>query len=126
MSVLFKIGSSNDYTANVVDGTYKINSVEVTENYKDCNEVTHFIMLRNKISGTLDLAFKTQTDYSAFITAFAGAKVAATNSWPITVTPNNTLVQTQIDARVTFEPVRELTAKRTDIIRRMTVNIEER
>lgn len=125
MSVLFKIGN-NDYSGHVVNATYQINLEEISETYQDCNEVTHYIYLRSKVKGKFDMAFSTQTEYDAFITAFWAAKNSSTNSWSVIVTPNNTLIQTTIDARVTFEPVRELTISRTDIIRQMTVNIEER
>lgn len=125
MSVLFKIGN-NDFTNHIVNETYKINSEEINETYEDCNAVTHHIYIRSKVKGSFDMAFKTQTEYSAFLTAFHAAKSSATNSWSVIVTPNNTLTQVTIDARVTFSPVRELTVSRTDIIRRMTVDIEER
>lgn len=125
MSVLFKIGN-NDFTNHIVNETYKVNSEEVNETYQDCNEVTHYVYIRSKVKGSFDMAFKTQAEYSAFLTAFLAAKSSATNSWTVIVTPNNTLTQATIDARVTFSPVRELTVSRTDIIRRMTVDIEER
>lgn len=125
MSVLFKIGN-NDFTDHIVNETYKINSEEINETYEDCNAVTHHIYIRSKVKGSFDMAFKTQAEYSAFLAVFHAAKSSSTNSWNIIVTPNNTLAQVTIDARVTFSPVRELTVSRTDIIRRMTVDIEER
>lgn len=125
MSILFKIGN-NDYTSHIVNASYKVNSEEINETYDDCNEITHYIYLRSKVKGSFDMAFSTQAEYSAFVTAFLAAKNSSTNSWSVIVTPNNTLTQTTIDARVTFQPARELTVSRSDIIRQMTVNIEER
>ena len=125
MSILFKIGST-DYTSYIVNGSYKVNAEEINETYDDCNAVTHYIHIRSKIKGTFDMAFKTQAEYSAFLTAFLAAKSNQTNAWTVIVTPNNTLTQSTISARVTFAPSRELTAALTDIIRRITVNIEER
>ena len=125
MSILFKIGN-NDYTGHIVNGTYEINKEEVAETYDDCNAVTHHIHIRNKIKGKFDVAFQTQGEYAALASVINGAKSAVTNSWSAIVTPNNTLTQTNIDCRISFAPKRELTAAGTDIIRRMTINIEER
>lgn len=125
MSVLFKIGNT-DYTNYIIDGTYDVNSEEINDTYTDASEVNHFIHLRNRVKGSLEMVFATQTEYSALVTAIASAKSQNTNSWTVTVTPNNTLTQANIDCRLTFAPKRELTAAGTDIIRRMTINIEER
>lgn len=124
MSILFKINTT-DFTSRIVDGSYEINSEEINETYTDANETVHYIHLRDRVKGKLELAFKTQAEYTAFVTAYSSAKVSASNSWPITVTPNNTLTQVNINARVTFKPARSLTAARADIIRRCTVEIEE-
>ena len=124
MSVLFKINNV-DYTNNIVVDSYEVNSVEVNDKYTDAGETDHYIYLRNRIKGKFDLAFKTQTDYSTFISNYNSGKSSARNAWQITVIPNNTLVSAQVYARVTFEPKRTLTAARTDIIRQLTVTIEE-
>lgn len=125
MSILFKIGAY-DFTDHVVNATYKVNRDDVNETYEDANNVTHFIHIRQKTAGSFDLAFWNMQQYEDFITTWSTAKSSATNSWTITVTPNNTLTAETIDARVTFAPSRELTAGHTDIIRQMTVTIEER
>ncbi len=124
MSILFKINNS-DFTGNIVLDTYEVNLVEVNDKYTDASETDHYIFLRNRIKGKFDMAFKTQGDYSAFLTAYTGNKISAKNAWPITVTPNNTLSAAQIYARVTFEPKRTKTAAGTDIIRQLSVTIEE-
>ena len=126
MAILFKIGST-DYSGHIVNASYDINKVEIAETYKDCNGVTHYIHVRDQIKGTFDMAFQTQADYSAFVSAVLSAKSGTTNSWTgVVVTPNNTLTQATIDCRISFEPKRELTAAGTDIIRQMTVTVEER
>ncbi|MBQ1572354.1 MAG: hypothetical protein IIZ78_14600 [Clostridiales bacterium] len=125
MSVLFKIGNT-DYTSHIVNGTYEVNAEEINDTYTDCNEVNHFIHLATKVKGSFEMAFQTQAEYSAMVSAIASAKSQSTNSWTVTVTPNNTLTQTSIDCRLKFAPKRELTAAGTDIIRRMTMTIEER
>ena len=124
MSVLFKIGNT-DYTNIVVNATYKINEDEINETYEDCNHVTHYLFKRTKVSGTFDVGFKTYADYVAFVSMIQSTKSALTNSWSCMVTPNNNPTAKTINARITFKPTRELTAARTDIIRQMTVNVEE-
>lgn len=123
-TILFKVNQT-DYSAHVVVGSYAVNSEELNEVYTDGAEVSHFVYLRNKIKGKFELAFASQTDYTSFLTTFNAAKTVASNSWPLTVTPNNTLTATQINARVTFKPSRTMTASRTDIIRQFSVEIEE-
>jgi hypothetical protein len=125
MSILFKLGNT-DYTGHIVNASYEVNKVEVAETYKDCNGVSHFIHIRDQIKGKFDMAFQTQAEYLALATAINSAKSGTTNSWTAIVTPNNTLTQATIDCRISFEPKRELTAAGTDIIRRMTMTIEER
>lgn len=125
MSVLFKIGNT-DYTSHIVNGTYEVNAEEINDTYTDCNEVKHFILLTTKVKGSFDMAFQTQAEYSAMVSAIISEKSSSTNSWTVTVTPNNTLTQANIDCRLKFTPKRELTAAGTDIIRRMTITIEER
>ena len=126
MAILFKIGST-DYSGHIVNASYDINRYEIAEKYEDCNKVTHYVDERHKIKGKFDMAFQTQTDYSAFVSAVLSAKSGTTNSWTgVVVTPNNTLTQATIDCRISFEPKRELTAAGTDIIRQMTVTVEER
>ena len=73
MSVLFKINNV-DYTNNIVVDSYEVNSVEVNDKYTDAGETDHYIYLRNRIKGKFDLAFKTQTDYSTFITNYCRMK----------------------------------------------------
>ena len=87
MSVLFKIGNT-DYTNYIIDGTYDVNSEEINDTYTDASEVNHFIHLRNRVKGSLEMVFATQTEYSALVTAIASAKSQNTNSWTVTVTPN--------------------------------------
>ena len=123
-SVLFKINNV-DYTNNIVVDTYEVNAVEVNDKYTDASETDHYIYLRKRIKGKFDMAFASQADYTSFISNYNSGKSSAKNAWQITVIPNNTLTSSQIYARVTFEPTRTITVARTDIIRQITVNIEE-
>lgn len=125
MVTLFAVGNYN-FSNSIVNGTYEINTYEINDTYKDCNEVTHYIHLRDQIKGKFDIAFRNYNEYMTFVGVLAGYKNQTTNSWSVYVSPNNsTRSGVLINARVTYAPKRELAASGLDVIRQVTVTVEE-
>jgi len=116
-----------NYTKNIVDGTYEVNTEKVYDTYEDCNHTTHYIYLRSKVRGKLDLAFHTMEEYEQFLEDLDSATNEYTSLKTLYVIPNNTLSTKAIAALVDFYPKRELTADGDldGIVRRITVSIEE-
>lgn len=56
-----------DFTNNIIVGTYDVNYDDVNEDWEDANYVTHRIVPRSKITGSLELQFSSQYEYNNFI-----------------------------------------------------------
>lgn len=56
-----------DFTENIVAPTYDVNYEDVTEDWEDANYVTHRIIPRMKIKGSMDLHFFTKYEYNNFV-----------------------------------------------------------
>lgn len=66
--------NSTDITSHIVDGTYKINSSDQYESWKDGNGVEHRIIVRTKVSGSFDFVCCDKTiTLSDFLTLWNGA-----------------------------------------------------
>lgn len=49
------IVDGNDLSNYIVEGSYKMDSEDIYESWKDANYVTHRIIIAHKISGTFDM-----------------------------------------------------------------------
>ena len=56
-----------DFTSNIVAPTYDVNYEDVNEDWEDANYVTHRIVPRTKVKGSLELLFASKYDYNNFI-----------------------------------------------------------
>ena len=56
-----------DFTSNIVAPTYDVNYEDVNEDWEDANYVTHRIVPRTKVKGSLELQFASKYDYNNFI-----------------------------------------------------------
>ena len=56
-----------DFTKYIVAPTYDINYVDVEETWEDANYVTHLIVPRTKIQGSLELYFSSRLEYNNFL-----------------------------------------------------------
>ena len=122
--MIFKVGTTS-FKNNVVIGTYDINQVPVYDEWIDANGTSHRLKTRDKIQGSLDLFFRTLTDYSTFKTAITNNTSSSNMSVTISVTVNNTNSDaTGISAYMDFLPVRDVDGKRTEFFKVIKVNIE--
>lgn len=123
MSPLFKINNI-DYTSRVIIGSYELNSKEDYEEYKDANGTKHRNVVTSKVSGKLDIFFKSMSDYNTFLNDIDRSKNIY-GRVPLTVVPNNTNIETDIEAYVEFEPKRTTDGSFRDRMMQFSVNIEE-
>lgn len=97
---LFKI-SSTDLTAYEKTEKHSVNKEDIFEEWTDGNWITHRVIARTRITGTVTLSFSRETDYATFIALMASAK--DTNGYyPITVWCNNSNTTETINAFLDF------------------------
>ena len=68
--------NSTDITNYIVEGTYKMDSYDSYESWRDANGVEHRIIVTSKISGSFDLACSNRSSsitLSDFLTLWNGA-----------------------------------------------------
>jgi len=63
--MLVKIGIT-DITKHILSESYDVNAEDIFKEWTDANKVTHRNIIRQKISGSFELKFNTQEEYSAF------------------------------------------------------------
>lgn len=56
-----------DFTSNIVMSTYDVNYEDVTEDWEDADYVTHRIIPRTRIKGSLEMYFFSKYEYNNFI-----------------------------------------------------------
>ena len=88
MTDLFKI-STTDLTKWENTEKHNVIKSEVFEEWTDGNWITHRVVTRTKIAGSVELSFSRQNDFSAFMTLLSTAR-DADSYYPITVVCSNT------------------------------------
>lgn len=123
---IFKIGSV-DYSSYVIDESYKINSIPQYKSWTDGYGNRHRDQRPAKHSGSVDLFFKTMTQYTTFLSDLNTAKYNAEKQYTLTVKANNLTPDTEatIHAFVDFEPARALKGDFTEFMGKVSLKIEE-
>lgn len=117
------IVSSTDCSANVIAGTYKVNNKPVYYEWTDADQSVHKRKLRDKVEGTLDMFFRSLTDYNSFLTTLESA--TSDGKTALTVSVNNTQSEKTGYFFVTHDAVRDIDGTWTDYIDKFTLNITE-
>lgn len=86
--VFFQIGST-DLTNYADIQNYNVNQEDVFEEWTDGNYVTHRVVTRTRISGTVKLGFKDATAWTAFQTLLTSQR-SIEGYYPVTLYVNNT------------------------------------
>lgn len=115
--------SSTDCSANVVAGTYKVNNKPVFFEWTDAAQSVHKKKLRDKVEGTLDMFFRSLTDYNAFLTTLESA--TSDGKTALTVSVNNTNSNKTGNFYVDMEPARNIDGSWSDYMEKFTLNISE-
>lgn len=101
MTNLFKI-STTDLTKWEDTEQHKVNRDDVFTTWTDGNWVDHREIVRTRISGTVVLGFKRETEFAAFMTLLTTAR-NANGYYPITVWCSNTNTSETINAFLDLE-----------------------
>lgn len=96
MTNLFKI-SSTDLTPWEKTENHDVNRDDVFEEWIDGNWITHRVISRTRISGTVQLSFARQADFNGFLSLMSSAR-DANGYYPVTVYCSNTGTTETINA----------------------------
>lgn len=96
MTNLFKI-STTDLTAWEKTAEHNVNRQDIYTTWTDGNWAEHREIVRTKVSGTVKLGFKRESEFSAFISLLSSAR-NANGYYPITVWCSNTNTSETINA----------------------------
>lgn len=118
-----RVGSS-DIGANVIAGTYAVNNKPDYSVWKDANHVNHKTKLRDRISGSFEMFFRTVEAYQSFVQNIQAN--TQENAVLMTVTVNNTGEEKTGYFFIDYELTRNRDANWDDYFARYKVKIEER
>lgn len=96
MTNLFKI-STTDLTKYEWTDQHKVNRDDVYTSWVDGNWNTHREIVRTRVSGTVVLGFKRESEYSAFVSLLSTAR-NANGYYPVTVWCSNTNTSETLNA----------------------------
>lgn len=125
--VTFKV-NNNEYANHILAGTYDVAREPVYKEWIDANQKKHKKFMREgKIIGSFSMFFRTMNEYQAFISNI-NTKTSVNGDYVqgIVITDNKSGTVRNIDAWLTFRPIRNRDGKWNDYFDVFTVNIEER
>lgn len=113
-----------DFTNNVVNGTYDINTEERFSEWEDANHRKHRSDYHTKVVGTFDLFFKDTEDYYTFVNVIKDGRLSD-GRCRIVLSVNNIGANFDGFAFVEFNPVRATNETVGDFFNTFSVKIEE-
>lgn len=122
--MLVKLGNT-DITQYINESSYVMASEPVYNEWTDANYTTHRDEVRRRIKGSFTLAFVTDTDYNAFITALNSVKNG--NVITVTLYVGGDINSSQtIYAYYSIKPIKRRQVSAGYIVSLMTMTIEEK
>lgn len=94
--IFFQLGST-DLSPDADVQNWKVNQVDVWQEWTDGNWIQHRDVVRQRIQGTFQLGFQTSASWDAFTALLAAARNAA-GYYTVKVYVNNTASSETIDA----------------------------
>lgn len=85
--IFFKIGST-DFTAYTDIQNCNINAEDVYDTWTDGNWITHRVIVRQRISGTVKIGFKSTADLASFLSVLSSER-NSNGYYPVTAYVNN-------------------------------------
>lgn len=125
-TAVFKLNDV-DYSAHVVAEAYQINLIDIYQEWIDGSQTKHKDVVAQKLQGTFQMYFKTESDLQTFLTALANCKTSV-NTYPVKLKANNNTVanlQTSRNVFIDFKPARRKNAQSADVFEVFEVKIEE-
>lgn len=101
LSNLFVVGST-DLTAWEQTENHAVNRDDVYEEWTDGNWITHRVIARTRVSGSVVLSFSRAADFTSFMSLMTTAR-NANGYYPITVWCSNTNTTESINAFLDIE-----------------------
>lgn len=123
---IFKLNDV-DYSAHVVAESYTVNLKNIYQEWTDGSQTKHRDVVAQKVQGSFQMYFKTESDLQTFITALASCKTSS-NTYPVKLKANNKAVanlQSSRDVFLDFEPTRKRNASWDDVFEVFEVTVEE-
>lgn len=93
--------SSTDLTAWEDTNKHAVNKADIYEEWTDGNWITHRVIARTRVTGTVALSFSRESDFTAFMTLMSSAK-SADGYYAVTVWCNNSNTTETINAFLDF------------------------
>lgn len=124
--MVFKVNNI-DYSGHVIAGTYDVHEDSVYEEVRDGYGVRHRNKIRDEVTGSFDMLFRTLDEFKGFAKSVKNAKDKSTGAVRLLVRINNAEDELrEIDAFVKFYPKRNRNGKWKDYMERFTLELEER
>lgn len=122
---IFKMNNV-DWSAHVVAESYAVNYEPVYDEWTDGAQTKHRDVILQKLRGTFQMYFKTDTELQSFLTAWANCK-SAVNTYPVHLKANNANISTLVSKNVfmDFQPVRKRDPAWNDAFDIFEVTVEE-
>lgn len=124
MAVLFKINTT-DLTQWVDRENFNCNKTDVFQDWTDGNWVSHRDVVRTQITGSLNLRFPKEADFTAFKTLLSTAR-NANGYYPITIWCSTTQAEETINAFLDISAVTRWDVTCPRVWRGVTVAVTER
>lgn len=93
--------STTDLTAWEDTNKHAVNKADIYEEWTDGNWITHRVIARTRVTGTVALSFSRESDFTAFMTLMSTAK-SADGYYAVTVWCNNSNTTETINAFLDF------------------------
>lgn len=121
--IMLKINNI-DFSGHVLAGGYKVQSEDVYIPWTNANGIEKRKKYRTRVMGSMDVFFRSMTDYESFAAAVA-AKTNSDNAVEVTLTDNRTNQEVTINAFMDYEVVRNIDGMWDDFYESFTIDIEE-
>lgn len=93
--------STTDLTAWEDTNKHAVNKADIYEEWTDGNWISHRVIARTRVTGTVALSFSRESDFTAFMTLMSTAK-SADGYYAVTVWCNNSNTTETINAFLDF------------------------
>lgn len=120
--MLAQIGTL-DITPYIQESTYSINSFPISISWMDGNYKTHWDVVREKVAGSFELVFITQSDFNNFLSALAAVTSGGISTISLDVKNKGTYGSYRV--HYDLESILDREISSTNAYKRYTMTLEE-
>lgn len=117
--------NGNDISARIASGSYQINESDVYASWTDANGIPHRDVLRQSVSGSFDILFRTKKEYDEFVSHIEESKQPGGYCLCL-VAVNNTNKMVRGNFFIDFAPKRSIKKNGIHMMDMFAVKISER